>query len=46
MLILPDKDVLYDHLIKTMDSVREYVVDTALDRRAGLFTNAVVSSIL
>ena len=46
VLILPDKDVLYDHLIKTMDSVREYVVDTALDRRAGLFTNAVVSSIL
>lgn len=46
VLLLPDKDVLYDHLVKTMDAVREQIVDPKLDRRTGLFTNAVVSSIL
>ncbi len=46
VVILPDKDVRYDVLIHTMDATRERIVDTKLDRRVGLFTNAVVSSIL
>jgi len=46
VVILPDKDIRYDVLIHTMDATRERIVDTKLDRRVGLFTNAVVSSIL
>jgi len=46
VVILPDKDVLYDTLVKTMDATRERIIDTRLDTREYLFTNAVVSSLL
>jgi biopolymer transport protein ExbD len=46
VVILPDKDVLYDTLVQTMDASRERVKDPVLDVREGLFSIAVVSSIL
>lgn len=46
VIILPEKDILYDTIIKAMDASRERIIDTRLDTREHLFTNAVVSSIL
>ena len=46
VILLPDKDVLYDVLVKTMDATRERILDKRLDTREYMFTNAVVSSIL
>ena len=46
VIIMPDKTVLYDQLVKTMDASRERIVDSYLDQREGLFTVAIVSSIL
>ncbi|NOZ88180.1 MAG: biopolymer transporter ExbD [Deltaproteobacteria bacterium] len=46
VILLPDKGILYDTLVKTMDATRERILDKKLDTREYLFTNAVVSSIL
>jgi biopolymer transport protein ExbD len=46
VVLLPDKDVTYDMLVKAMDSTREKVVDPGMDVRERMFTNAVVSSLL
>lgn len=46
VVILPEKDIMYDTIVKTMDATRERVLDKRLDTREHLFTNAVVSSIL
>ena len=46
VIILPNKDVLYQTLVKTMDATRERIIDTRMDTREYLFTNAVVSSLL
>jgi len=46
VVILPEKDVLYDVIVQTMDAARERILDKRLDTREHLFTNAVVSSIL
>ncbi len=46
VVILPEKDVLYDTLVQAMDAARERITNPKLDQREGLFTNAVVSSIL
>jgi biopolymer transport protein ExbD len=46
VIVLPEKTVLYDTIVKTMDATRERVVDQYLDKREQLFTTAVVSAIL
>jgi biopolymer transport protein ExbD len=46
VVLLPDKDVLYDTLVKTMDATRERIIDKTMDKREPLFSTAVVSSIL
>ena len=46
VVILPEKDVLYDVIVQAMDAARERILDKRLDTREHLFTNAVVSSIL
>ncbi|MBN2498585.1 MAG: biopolymer transporter ExbD [Deltaproteobacteria bacterium] len=46
IVILPDKDVLYNTIVQVMDATRERTVDPRLDSREVLFSNAVVSSIL
>ncbi len=46
IIILPEKDILYDTIVKSMDATRERVLDKRQDVREYLFTNAVVSSIL
>jgi biopolymer transport protein ExbD len=45
IIILPDKEVIYDDIIKTMDATREKVLDD-MDNRKHMFTNAVVTSVL
>ena len=46
VIILPEKDILYDTIVQTMDAARERIIDKRMDTREHLFTNAVVSSIL
>ena len=46
VIILPEKEILYDTIVKTMDASRERIIDKRMDTREHLFTNAVVSSVL
>lgn len=46
VIILPEKEILYDTIVKTMDASRERIIDKRMDTREHLFTNAVVSAIL
>ncbi len=46
VIIVPEKDILYDTIVRTMDASRERIIDKRLDTREHLFTNAVVSSVL
>jgi biopolymer transport protein ExbD len=46
VIILPEKEILYDTIVRTMDAARERILDKRLDTREHLFTNAVVSSVL
>ncbi|HUU03931.1 MAG TPA: biopolymer transporter ExbD [Myxococcota bacterium] len=46
VIILPEKEILYDTIVKTMDASRERIIDKHMDTREHLFTNAVVSAIL
>jgi biopolymer transport protein ExbD len=46
VIILPEKEILYDTIVKTMDAARERIIDKRMDTREHLFTNAVVSAIL
>jgi len=46
VIIIPEKGILYDTIVKTMDASRECIIDKRLDTREHLFTNAVVSSLL